>query len=232
MHARTKAESLARDPAEDARSREGFEQWYDGLLPADRSVRILDIGCGWGEFLCYLRDLGYTHLSGMDIGAGQVEVARSKGIDAEVADDLPLALAERRGMYDLITLNQVIEHFQKERVLENVRAIAGALKPGGRFIVTTPNAAAFSGLVSRYTDFTHELLFTERSLAKVLQAAGFDRVEVRGERIRTKGRPKRMLWLLALWCWHRVLGLIYLIERGMDRPLIYSRHLVGIGTKC
>ena len=106
-----------------------------------------------------------------------------------------------------------------------------ALKPGGRAIMATPNMALVSGLVQRYTDFTHEVGFTERSLEQVLRVAGFSVIDIYGEELPFRPRPKYLIWLLLRNIWFSVLGLIYLLEKGMDRPRIISRHLIAVVFK-
>jgi SAM-dependent methyltransferase len=40
----------------------GFAEWYYDCLPADKSARILDIGCGDGKFLFFLYNKGYNKI--------------------------------------------------------------------------------------------------------------------------------------------------------------------------
>lgn len=100
--------------------------------PAD--ARILEIGCGTGHNLEMLRQFG--------------------SIDAVELDDESRAIAERRlgrdiicarlpeleGIpdrhYDLIATLDVIEHIDDDKTA--VSAIAGKLKPGGKFVMTVP----------------------------------------------------------------------------------------------
>ncbi len=36
------------------------------ILPADKSARILDIGCGYGNLLYGMREAGYKNIQGID----------------------------------------------------------------------------------------------------------------------------------------------------------------------
>lgn len=47
----------------------GFAEWYYGCLPSNREAKILDIGCGDGKFLFFLRRNGYTHMEGVEMSA-------------------------------------------------------------------------------------------------------------------------------------------------------------------
>lgn len=88
-----------------------------------------------------------------------------------------LMLALKRAGYSRV--RGIIEHFDKKDVFAFVDALYGALKPGGRLIVHTPNAESpWCGAV-RYGDFTHEVAFSPQSLSHILRVAGFDAFEVR-----------------------------------------------------
>jgi SAM-dependent methyltransferase len=43
-------------------------------LPQDREAKILDLACGHGAFLHYLRLAGYANCSGVDISPEQIEL--------------------------------------------------------------------------------------------------------------------------------------------------------------
>lgn len=53
-----------------------FEDLYGGILPGNRDSNILDIGCGAGHFLYYLKTKGYNNFLGIDISPQQVEYCK------------------------------------------------------------------------------------------------------------------------------------------------------------
>ncbi len=66
-------------------------QWFDKkYLPLISSYpkesRILELGCGRGYLLEYLRKKGFKNLKGIDISEEQISLARKKGFDVEIAD--------------------------------------------------------------------------------------------------------------------------------------------------
>src|SRR5437016_7027213 len=45
---------------------------WGAWLPPDKDIHILDIGCGYGEFLYFLRSLGYRNIVGLDLCKGEL----------------------------------------------------------------------------------------------------------------------------------------------------------------
>src|SRR5262245_51502249 len=71
------------------RKRVKYYAWYtQGWLPKQRSTPILDIGCGSGQFLYFLREQGYHDVRGIDLDRDQVELGRELGLDATAVDAL------------------------------------------------------------------------------------------------------------------------------------------------
>lgn len=147
-------------------------------FPAARSVRILDLGCGYGALLVALRQAGYTHLAGVDVSEEQISAARDLGDFAlEWCDLLTYLQARQSASFDVVAALDVLEHFTCEELLTLVDEIARVLSPGGRLIVHVPNGEAIAPGVIRYGDFTHELAFTPASLRQLANACGLKVIE-------------------------------------------------------
>ena len=71
--------------------------------------RVVDVGCGTGELLLALRELGIDG-SGLERSRAAIEIARAKGLEIEAFDleGPPGGLPERRG--DLVISTEVAEH--------------------------------------------------------------------------------------------------------------------------
>lgn len=211
------------------RNLEGFEDMFLKFIPADKNTSILDIGCGCGQLLYMLRENGYKRIKGIDIGGSQIEIAKELKIPAEKITDLQEYLNSNKG-WDAVIMSQVIEHFPKDKLHLYLNAVKKSIKIGGRIIIATPNMALVSAAFQRYIDFTHEIGFTERSLREVLRVSGFKNIEIYGDEISIKWRPKFLIWYILRNIWFAMLSFIYLLERGTERPKIISRHLIAIAS--
>lgn len=95
-------------------------RWVVGADHIADGSTVLDVGCGPGAFLDYLRGRrpGCT-LTGVDVSPAAVEMARGHGIDASVLDPTTTALG---GPYDYVTCFEMIEHVHEaERALVHMR---------------------------------------------------------------------------------------------------------------
>ncbi len=151
---------------------------YKKFLPKNKEVKILEIGCGQGYFLDFLGEQGYQNILGVDLSAEAVEFCLERGLSkVKLISNLQEFLSSS-AMYDFVVLNDVIEHFPKQDVLENLEKIREKMNMGGVIIIKTGNMASLAGLKIRYNDFTHESGFTEYSLSQVLKVSGFSDIMI------------------------------------------------------
>ncbi|GJD17908.1 hypothetical protein RIVM261_028640 [Rivularia sp. IAM M-261] len=145
-------------------------------LPADKSISILDFGCGWGHFLLALHQLGYRNLTGIDSSIEMCQVAKQslpENITIVPSNDSHEWLSSQTAKFDLVTMNNVIEHIPIDVAVPLLRTIKESLKPGGHIFISTPNMAGVFGSYTRYVDLTHVVGFTEFSLFQLLDLVGF-----------------------------------------------------------
>jgi SAM-dependent methyltransferase len=95
--------------------------------------RVLEVGCGWGEFAARVQDeLGATVVA-IDISPRMVELARERGIDAQVGDVQSLPLADES--FDCAIANHMLYHAADiDRALEELHRV---LRPGGTLVAST-----------------------------------------------------------------------------------------------
>jgi 2-polyprenyl-3-methyl-5-hydroxy-6-metoxy-1,4-benzoquinol methylase len=156
-----------------------YYRWYTkGWLDVPRSTPVLDIACGSGQFLYFLRQEGFTDLVGIDLDRTQVEIGRALDLDCRCASVHDF-LAEGNGPFGVIAMLDILEHFTREELFPIMEAVADRLAPGGRLIVSVPNADSPHGLRSTYADITHEIAFTPTSLSELLFCHGLKVVSFR-----------------------------------------------------
>ena len=214
-----------------AHAAEDYELNVLAHLPADLSAGIIDVGCGWGQFLSWLRSRGYTSIQGIDVGAQQVDQCRKLGLVAAQVTDSAAFLATLPQQFDLVTMHHIIEHVEPFRGLALLRAAYDSLRDNGRIIVQTPNMNATSANFSRYIELTHVTGYTDSSLAEALQLAGFKDIVVYGNRTGFRWHPKRLAWLGLQKISRLLWRLMLFAELGSDAPRTLAKNLYAIGTK-
>lgn len=149
-------------------------------LLGDGPRRILDVGCGDGRFLGVLADFGPEdwELRGIDIDPGAVERAVRRGLDVTCA-----RLEDYDGGgegFDMVVLFQTLEHVSAPDAM--CRKVRQLLKPGGVFVIETPDVAGWderlfrSGLWGGYHIPRHWNLFDPSNLERMLDGIGFETV--------------------------------------------------------
>ena len=221
-------------PSEYQRYNKKYSFLYGRLLPSNKAARVLDVGCGGGYFLFFLKSGGYTSLAGVDCDEAAVNACRNNvGIRAELAEAVEY-LETRTGYFDLIVCNHMMEHFGPSRAIDLAAALFGALRPGGRLVITVPNAMSPWASYYLFDDPTHDHLYTPNSLAETLVMAGFSGVSTHPEEpvpydAVTTARylfwKMRELWLLA--CFATDVGI------GRNRPvrMIVSHGIIATADK-
>jgi 2-polyprenyl-3-methyl-5-hydroxy-6-metoxy-1,4-benzoquinol methylase len=155
-----------------------YRKNYSRHLPIDKNKKILDLGCGMGHFLYYLKTEGFTRCQGIDISQENIEFCKKNNLDAETGNIFEF-LADTEEAYDAIIMNDLIDHLEKPEIVYVLNLIFEKLQPQGRLIIKAHNASnPIMASSSRYIDFTHELLFTEESLSQVLKISGFKQVKI------------------------------------------------------
>ena len=145
----------------------------------DGASNILDVGCGRGEFLDVLRELGIT-ARGLDLNGEMVEVCRSHGLEAEVGD----ALAYLRGLPDAslggMFAAQVVEHLDPQYLIRLLAVAFQKLRPGSKIVLETINPQCWFAFFDSYLrDITHAQPLHPDTLQYLLVASGFQRTTVR-----------------------------------------------------
>lgn len=155
------------------------KQFMRAMVPSDRALRILDVGCGTGLNAMQLSKRGHE-VVGIDVSSIAIEKFRAQGLVGEVVNieqgPLPLPPAS----FDMVYASEVIEHCVD--TLGFLRKLRDVLKPGGTLLLSTPNSAFWAyrllGVLGRaaseYQHPGHVRFFSKRSLSSAIQNAGFE----------------------------------------------------------
>jgi ubiquinone/menaquinone biosynthesis C-methylase UbiE len=133
---------------------------------------VLDLGCGYGDFINNVR-------APVRVGVD------TRDCDAHLASGVTFvhaaaveALAEMPdSAYDLIMASNLLEHLDWDEVGTLLDHASRALRPGGRLMLLQPNFAYSAR--QYFDDYTHRTIFTDESLAGWVQAAGLEPVVIR-----------------------------------------------------
>lgn len=127
-----------------------------GLQPSKRRIdhmflddqppgKLLDVGCGDGKYLNQMRALNWEG-SGVDFDPAAVAAAKQQyGFDLCCGDLHSAPFSD--GTFDAITMKHVIEHVPDPTSF--LQKACDLMKPGGRLVVVTPNAASLAHLTFR-----------------------------------------------------------------------------------
>lgn len=169
-----------------------YREMVDGLtmwLDVNKKRRVLDVGCGNGDFLERMRFLDWDAV-GLETDPVSRQLARNKGI--EVLDTGLLELERQATPFDVITMSHVVEHLPDPLAyLKKCRELLGEQ---GQLVILTPNVLSLSH--KKYREFwvdldppRHLYHFSPSNLSAMVQTAGF-----RIDEVRTTARMASPRW--------------------------------------
>jgi SAM-dependent methyltransferase len=139
---------------------------------------VLDIGCGRGEFLGLLRDVG-VDARGIDPDADMVDFALGEGLAVEQSDAASYLESLDDGALGGIFMAQVVEHLPAPMLVRTLELCAQKLRAGGLLIAETINPLSPLALRNYFADLTHAQPLVPETLALLARQAGFASVDTR-----------------------------------------------------
>lgn len=146
----------------------------------NKEAKILEIGCGEGRFLFFLKLFNYTNTVGLEVSRHASKKANKKGLKIINTSFENSKLTANQ--FDVVIMNHVIEHFVSLPVI--MRKLQKITKNGGLVIVTTPNGGGFPAKIFGENwydwDFSYHMgIFTKKSLLKLFKLYGFEAQTIR-----------------------------------------------------
>ncbi len=147
-------------------------------LPKRPSGRLLDVGCGNGEFLLTAASCGWQGL-GLELDQAALDIATAAGADVLRADIS--ALGQLNDHFDYITLSHIIEHLHDPVAL--LRSCYRLLRKDGSIWLETPNIDScghqrFGPCWRGIEAPRHLVLFNLHSLRRLLREIGFEQIRL------------------------------------------------------
>lgn len=132
----------------------------------------------------------------------------------------------------MITLLNVLNYVKREEMEQLFALLFKALEPGGRVLVDVPNGAGVSGFTDYIQDPYMKSVYTDILLGQLAERAGLKVEHLGSLRFPAKGL-KRAIWLLGQGIWHRILRMIYLLERGNSErnPRHFGVRLIMVARR-
>src|SRR5438876_1650988 len=140
----------------------------------NRSVDVLDVGCGSGTLLGLLKHRGFR-VTGLDFSAEAAAIAKAEnGVDVAVG-----SLEEAHfpaESFDVVTLFHVMEHVTNPRLV--LAEVSRVLKPNGVAILQVPNIESWQFKIfgARWYGLDiprHVIDYSRNSMLKLLKDSGF-----------------------------------------------------------
>lgn len=130
------------------------------LIGDPAGLSVLDVACGEGFYSRMLRERGASAVTGVDLSAGMIDLARKQealhqqGINYIVGDARNLPLSPK---YDLVVAAYLLNYAQtREELRAMANGIAQCLKPGGRFVTVNCNPALAFPTAPSYRQYGFE----------------------------------------------------------------------------
>ncbi len=148
--------------------------------PEKAARKHLDVGCGSGKFLVRKASEGFDSY-GVEIDPVTIQKAREKGLKVLHIDEFYEYFPDE--YFDLITLNQSLEHIHQ--LIEMMSELNRILKTcQGRLKINVPNLESYDselwGRNWRHLDVPRHLYhFTCESITKLLQSHKFEVLDIR-----------------------------------------------------
>lgn len=152
-----------------------LDEWLFDEIKPDLGRRIIEIGCGHGNFTEFFLSCDNDLVFTTDIDPESVDnVLRRYGTDTRLTAKVhnvcdPVSVEIRDARADTVFSLNVLEHIEDDRLA--LANIAGMLVPGGKAIIIVPAHDWAYGTMDK--SIGHYRRYTKKSIRERMQEAGF-----------------------------------------------------------
>lgn len=156
-----------------------FISWFNGVRRSaftyvPKNVKVLDIGCGFGESLGYHNKRG-CEVYGVEVDANVIKVAEKYGFNIKIG--LFNENDYKENFFDYVTMDQVLEHIVDPIVM--LRGVSKVLSKNGKLIISTPNSNGWGAWLfgKKWINWHvpyHLHHFSKKSLQLLADKTGFE----------------------------------------------------------
>jgi 2-polyprenyl-3-methyl-5-hydroxy-6-metoxy-1,4-benzoquinol methylase len=156
-----------------------FKKNYLKHMPKKKNAKILEIACGMGHFLYFLKKNGYKNIEAIDLDPTHVNQCKALGFNMVVVADMYDYINQLEdSSYDLIVMNDLVEHIPRKDIISFLSTLRMKLRDNGAVIVKTMNCNNIYGISGYFADFTHVMGYTPERMKHVSMLASFSKCKV------------------------------------------------------
>lgn len=213
------------------------DKWLYELIEPYLGQRILEIGCGLGNFARHLTDRQLyvgTEIEPSAVATVAPLLTAWPHMTVEAADATdPAILALKQYRFDTVFSLNVFEHIEEDRVA--IRHAAEILEPGGRFILVVPAHAWLYGKIDRaighYRRYDRTMLTERMECAglTVIQSAYINAVGALGWFVNARVIPRETPPAGQLQLFNRLVPFLKRFERRF--PPAFGISVIAVGQK-
>jgi 2-polyprenyl-3-methyl-5-hydroxy-6-metoxy-1,4-benzoquinol methylase len=124
--------------------------------------RVLDVGCGIGRCLDFIRPRGV----GMDPNSSAIAVCRENGHEAYSPEEFATAVASSGEQFDTLLCSHVLEHLDEATGVALIGRYLPYVRPGGRVLLITPQERG------QQSDTTHVRMMDAAAHTRLAEQCG------------------------------------------------------------
>ena len=142
-------------------------------------INVLDMGCGWGNNLKFLKDKGFCGV-GVDISKTAIQYCKSSGYTASVCDFSKLPFSD--SSFDIVFDRQAIQHNTIENIKKTLNEVKRVLKKGGVFFSIMISEADYDIDTTYITEKKAQKLLTDFKIISIdKQSRTYDNQKIKNE---------------------------------------------------